>query len=82
MAQEEVTLEIGTPKGQFTGTFPKTAKVEDVIAAAVEAKGIDSGESLELVHNGEVLQPVQRPLVSFGLSGTVMLELVATGSGV
>ncbi len=82
MAQEEVTLEIGTPKGLFTGTFPKTTKVEEVIAAAVEAKGIDSGESLELVHNGEVLQPVQRPLVSFGLTGTVTLELVATGSGV
>lgn len=82
MAQEEVTLEIGTPKGLFTGTFPKTAKVEDVIAAAVEAKGIDSGESLELVYNGEVLQPIQRPLVSFGLTGTVTLELVATGSGV
>jgi len=79
---EEVTLEVGTPKGLFTGTFPKTAKVEDVIAAAVEAKGIDSGESLELVYNGQVLQPVQRTLVSFGLSGTVKLELVATGSGV
>lgn len=82
MAQEEVTLEIATPKGVFTGTFPKTAKVEDVIAAAVAAKGIDSGEALELVYNGTVLQPVQRPLVSFGLAGTVQLELVATGSGV
>lgn len=82
MAQEEITLEIGTPKGLFSGTFPKTAKVEDVIEAAVEAKGIDSGEALELVYNGEVLQPVQRTLVSFGLAGTVSLELVATGSGV
>lgn len=82
MPQDEVTLEISTPKGLFTGIFPKTAKVEEVIAAAVEAKGLDSGEALELVHNGQVLQPVQRPLVSFGLSGTVQLELVATGSGV
>ena len=82
MAKEEVTLEIGTPKGLFTGTFQNTAKVEEVIAAAVQAKGIDSGEALELVHNGQVLQPVQRPLVSFGLVGTVQLELVATGSGV
>lgn len=79
---EEVTLEIGTPKGLFTGIFPKTAKIEDVIAAAVAAKGIDSGEALELVYNGKVLQPMQRTLVSFGLTGTVKLELVATGSGV
>lgn len=79
---EEVVLEIGTPKGLFTGTFAKTAKIEEVIAAAVAAMGLDGGDSLELVHNGEVLRPVQRPLVSFGLEGTVQLELVATGSGV
>lgn len=79
---DEITLEVATPKGLFTGTFAKTAKVEDVIAAAVDAKGIDSGESLELVYNGVVLQPVERTLVSFGLSGTVKVELVATGSGV
>lgn len=82
MNTDEVTVEVGTPKGLFTGTFAKTAKVEDVINAAVNAKGIDSGESLELVHNGQVLQPVQRTLVSFGFAGTVKLELVATGSGV
>lgn len=82
MTTDEVTLEVATPKGLFTGTFPKTAKVEDVIKAAVDAKGIDSGESLELFYNGQVLQPVQRTLVSFGLAGTVKLELVATGSGV
>lgn len=80
--QEEVMLEIGTPKGLFTGTFAKTAKIEEVIAAAVVAMGLDGGDSLELVHNGEVLTPIQRPLVSFGLEGTVQLELVATGSGV
>lgn len=82
MMNDDVNLQIATPKGLFAGTFPKTAKIEDVIAAAVLAKGIDSGEALELVHNGQVLQPVQRPLVSFGLSGTVLVELVATGSGV
>jgi hypothetical protein len=53
-----------------------------VIQAAVTALAIDGGDALELVHNGEVLQPVERPLVSFGLSGTVKLDLVATGSGV
>jgi hypothetical protein len=80
--QENVILEIATPNGVFNGAFEKTAKVEDVIAAAVAAQHLAEGDAFDLVHNGEVLQPKQRPLVSFGLSGTVMLELVATGSGV
>lgn len=82
MPPDEVTLEIATPAGVFTGTFPKTTKVADVIAAVVGAQGLDASDALELVYNGTVLQPVQRPLVSFGLEGTVQLELVATGSGV
>lgn len=82
MSVEEVTLEVGTPKGLFTGIFAKTAKIAEVIAAAVNNLGLDGGDLLELVHNGEILQPVQRTLVSFGLAGTVQLELVATGDGV
>lgn len=82
MPVEEVTLEVGTPKGLFTGIFAKTAKIADVIAAAVDSLGLDGGDTLELIYNGQPLQPVQRTLVSFGLSGTVQLELVATGSGV
>lgn len=82
MPAEEVTVEVGTPKGLFTGTFPKTAKIEDVIAAAVDSLGLDRGDTLELVHDGQTLTPVERTLVSFGLAGTVQLELVATGSGV
>ena len=82
MSVEEVTLEVGTPKGLFTGVFAKTAKIAEVIEAAVKSLGLDGGDSLEIVHAGEVLQPVERTLVSFGLVGTVQLELVATGSGV
>jgi hypothetical protein len=82
VAQDDILLEIATPKGLFSQPFPKTTKIKEVIAAAVQAMGLDGGESLELVHNGQVLQPVERTLVSFGLSGTVQLELVATGSGV
>jgi hypothetical protein len=82
MSVEEVTVEVATPKGMFSGSFPKTTRVKDVIAAAVTSLGLDSTESLELVHDGQVLQPVERTLVSFGLSGTVQLDLVATGSGV
>ena len=82
MPVEEVTIDVATPKGLFTGTFPKTAKIADVIAAAVDSLGLDRGDTLELVHDGQPLTPIQRTLVSFGLAGTVQLELVATGSGV
>jgi hypothetical protein len=82
MAVDEVTLEIATPKGLFTGAYPKTTKIKDVIQAVVASLGLDGGDALELVHNGQVLQPTDRPLVSFGLAGTVKLDLVATGSGV
>lgn len=78
MMNNEVTLEVATPNGVFIGAFPKTTKVEDV----VEDRELAEGDSFELVHDGEVLQPGERPLVSFGLTGTVMFELVATGSGV
>ncbi len=80
--QEQVTLEVATPNGVFTGTFPKTTKVGEVIDAVVEDRHLAAGDSFEIVHDGEVLQPEQRTLVSFGLTGTVLLELVATGSGV
>lgn len=79
---EEITLEIATPNGIYTTTVPKTTKVSEVIAAAVADRDLAEGDAFELVYNGEVLQPVERPLVSFGLSGHVSLELVATGSGV
>jgi hypothetical protein len=82
MSKDEITLEVATPKGVFTGTFPKTAKVEDVIEAIIIAQGLARGDAFDLVHDGTVLQPKQRPLVSFHLEGTVQLELVATGSGV
>ena len=80
--QDKITLQIATPNGVFGQAFVKTATVEDAIAAAVAAQHLAEGDAFDLVHNGEVLQPKQRPLVSFRLSGTVMLELVATGSGV
>ncbi len=80
--KDDVILEIATPNGVFIQSFAKTTKVEEVIAAAVAAQHLSAGDAFDLVHNGEVLQPKQRPLVSFGLAGTVALELVATGSGV
>lgn len=82
MPPDDITLNIATPAGLFTETFAKTAKVEEVIAAAIAAKNLDPGEPFELSLNGEPLVPVDRPLVSFGLEDGANLELVATGSGV
>ena len=82
MTQEQITLEIATPKGVFSGLFAKTTKIADVISAVIQSMGLDGGDTLELIHQGQVLQPAQRTLVSFGFTGTVQLELVATGSGV
>lgn len=79
---DEITLEVATPNGVFRGTFPKTAKVEDVIKAAVEDRQLAEGDAFELFHGEVQLEPVQRTLVSFGLHGKVQLSLVATGSGV
>lgn len=79
---EQITLQIATPSGIFTGKFPKTTKVKEVISQVLQQLGLPPGDSFELVFSGEVLTPTERPLVSFGLSGTVELELVATGSGV
>lgn len=80
--QELIVLDIATPKGVFHGEFPKTTRVSEVITAVIQEMDLDGGDSFVLIYNGEILQPTERPLVSFGLEGTVQLELVATGSGV
>jgi hypothetical protein len=79
---EKISLNIATPKGIYNEEFSKTAKIQDVITATIKAMSLDGGDAFDLVYQGKVLQPVERPLVSFGLEGTVQLELVATGSGV
>ena len=43
---------------------------------------LDPHGRFDLVHEGTVLQPTERPIVSFGLKDGAKLELVATGSGV
>ena len=80
--KDEITLVVATPNGVFRGTFEKTTKVEEVIAAIVKDRKLAAGDAFELFYGEIPLVPVQRPLVSFGLSGTVKLTLVATGSGV
>ena len=79
---DRITLEVATPNGVFRGSFEKTATVEEVLAAIIADRHLAAGDSFELHYGDTILQPVQRPLVSFGLTGTVKLTLVATGSGV
>ena len=77
-----VKLEIATPKGVFRGAFDKTTKVEEVIKTVVSEMDLDGSDSFELAYNGTVLEPKERPLVSFGIECGARLELIATGSGV
>lgn len=82
MKENILNLEVATPNGVYRGTFPMTAKVEDVIQAVVRDRDLAEGDAFELFFGETQLQPVQRTLVSFGLEGEVTLSLVATGSGV
>jgi hypothetical protein len=78
----EVFLEIATPKGLFEGVFDGKTKISQVIEIVVDKKDLNKKDTFELVHNGQVLQPVDRTLESFGIKHKAKLELVATGSGV
>jgi hypothetical protein len=81
-AKDQIKLEVATPNGVFRGTFDNNTKVEQVIAAIIKDKHLAAGDAFELYYGDTILQPVERPLVSFGLTGTVKLTPVATGSGV
>lgn len=78
---DDITLHVSTPAGPFHGAFPKTTKVAEVIAAIVEAKGLDASEDLRLFNGDEQLAP-ERPLISYHLGQEATLSLLATGSGV
>ena len=78
-----LTLTVGTPKGPFTAEFHKTAKVSDVIAAAIERMKLSGApEDFEVFHGDKELKPVTRTLVSFGLKDGDKLLLAAQGEGV
>jgi hypothetical protein len=80
---KDLTLTVGTPNGSFTADFPKTAKVSEVIAAAIKEKGLQGGaDAFQLFKGKEQLAPPERPLVSFHLADGDKLLLAATGSGV
>jgi hypothetical protein len=78
----EITLSISTSNGAFTATFAKTAKVADVIEAAIVAKNLDRSDKFEVFKGEQALEPVERTLVSFHLQDGDELLVSATGSGV
>jgi hypothetical protein len=80
---DDVVLEIATPNGVFRGSFDKNDKVEKVIKEVVKDRDLAEGDAFELYYGDVHLDPISRPLVSFGLKkGKYKLTLVATGSGV
>lgn len=80
---ETLKLTIGTPRGPFTAKFDKTAKVSDVIDAAIERMELSGApEDFEAFHGETELEPITRPLVSFGLKDGDKLLLAAQGEGV
>ncbi|WP_022696342.1 hypothetical protein [Euryhalocaulis caribicus] len=79
----DIELTVGTPKGPFTAAFKKTAKVIDVILAAISTKGLaGESEDFEIFFGDTELTPTTRPLVSFGLEDGDKLLLTAQGDGV
>jgi len=78
----DIHIEVATPNGVYRGAFPKTTKVKDVIIVIVEDRDLEEGDAFQLFYGEILLEPIERPLVSFGLPTNVLLTLVATGSGV
>jgi hypothetical protein len=80
---DDVVLEVATPNGVFRGSFDKNDRVERVIKEVVKDRDLAEGDAFELYFGDVHLEPVNRPLVSFGIKkGKYKLTLVATGSGV
>lgn len=79
---QDITLHIATPNGQFEATFPKTTTVAEVIAQVRVIANLAPDATFELWTGETRLQPENRPLVSFHLSDPAEVTLLATGSGV
>jgi hypothetical protein len=83
MNEHELRLNIQSPRGTKTLTFPKSAKIAEVIEAARVAFGFAPGVFvLRLASNNETLAP-ERTLVSYKIDDNDTLVLIPEmGSGV
>lgn len=80
----ELTIVIQTPAGDWENTFPKTIKVSEVIQAVVDHFGFDSNGKYELRLEDDPdteLKP-ERPLVSYGIKDGDVLVFTDLGIGV
>jgi len=81
--KKTLSVTVGTPKGTFPADFQKTAKVSDVIDAAIEKKGLAGNPSQFEVYLGEtLLTPTDRTLISFHVKDGDTLLVAAQGQGV
>ena len=85
MAEKDVLdVVVQSTRGTKNFSFPKTAKVSEVINAAIAAFGFAPGDRFELAlatNPGEVLQP-ERPLVSYHVTDGTVFLLTSIGGGV
>ena len=80
----ELTVKILTTQGSWETTFPKTAKVSDVIQAVIQHFGFATGGKYELRLESDpntILKP-ERPLVSFGIKDGDVLVFTDLGVAV
>ncbi len=81
---DEIDVVVLSQLGTYEHTFPKTAKLSEVITAAAAALGFNQADRLDLVldtDRGNVLDP-NRPLVSYHFADGIKFLLTATGNGV
>jgi hypothetical protein len=84
MNEKELSIVVQSTRGSKTLTFTKTAKVSEVISAAITTFGFAPGDKFELAlatNPGEVLQP-ERPLVSYHVADGTVFLLTSIGGGV
>jgi hypothetical protein len=84
--KDDRTLDIviQSTRGSKTFSFPKEAKVAEVLESVIAAFGFAPGDKFELVlatNPGESLRP-ERTLVSFHIKDSDILILTAIGGGV
>jgi hypothetical protein len=82
--KDVLTVAVQSTRGTKSFSFPKTAKISDVISTVVSAFGFAPGDRFELAlatNPGEVLQP-ERPLVSYQITDGTALLLTSIGGGV
>jgi hypothetical protein len=83
LTKHEVHLKVLTPKGVFEAIFKLKETIAHVIKNVVKEMDLrHKDETFELVKDGQVLQPDNNSLESFGLHGHEKLTLVAQGTGV